>query len=104
MTHNGSIKLALGAFLFGFVVADLAYAGTKKSVRSPLSFDLTTRKKTKIVINDHLSFAGSIATSHLSERNLRLDDQKNDYSNKYKAILEVVGRAKMCKCYSICTF
>ena len=95
MTRNVNIKLALAAFLFGFVVADLAYAGTKKPVRSPLSFDLTTRKKTKIVVNDYLSFSGGIGASYLSERNLKLDDQKNDYSNQYKTTFAIVGRAKI---------
>lgn len=95
MTNNLNVKLVLAAFLFGFVVADLAYAGTKKPARSPLSFDLTTRKKTKIVVNDYLSFAGSIGASYLSERNLKLDDQKNDYSNQYKTILAIAVRAKI---------
>jgi len=95
MTQNRNTKLVLAASLFGFIITDQAYAGTRKPVRSPLSFDITTRKKTKIVVNDYLSFAGSIGASYLSERNLKLDDQRNDYSNQYKTILEVVGRARI---------
>jgi hypothetical protein len=95
MIQNRNIKLVLWISLFGFVIADHAQAGTLKPVRSPLSFDLTTRKKTKIEVNDHFSFSGSVSASYLSERNLKLDDQKRDYSNQYKAILEVVGRARV---------
>ena len=95
MAYNRNIRFVLGVFLFSFVITDYANAGSTKPVRSPLSFDLTTRKKTKIIISDHLSFAGSITATYLSERNLKLDDQKNDYTNKYKAILEVSGRVEI---------
>ena len=95
MIQNRSVKLALAALSFGFVINDHAFCATPKLVRSPLSFDISTRKKTKIVVNDYLSLSGSVSASYLNEQNLKLDDQKNDYSNQYKTILEVVGRARL---------
>lgn len=95
MTYQVGLRFICGAILFGIISADYAYAGSRKLVRSPLAFDLTTRKKTKILINDQLSFSGSVGASYLSERNLKLDDLIDDKANQYKAILEIVGRAEL---------
>jgi hypothetical protein len=94
MTYSKKMQLIFGAFAIWAYGMDCTYAAIKPA-RSPLSFDLTTRKKTKIIINNYMSFSGNVSASYLSEINLKLDDQKNDYSNQYKTILEVVGRARV---------
>ncbi|KAB7610142.1 hypothetical protein F9L33_14705 [Amylibacter sp. SFDW26] len=95
MMCNISIKVVSGAILFGILTGDFAYAGSRKPIKSPLVFDLITRKKTRIVVNDYLSFSGSVGVSYLRERNLKLDDLVNDEVSQYKAVMEIVGRAEL---------
>lgn len=82
-------------FILSTLCPDITHAGTKKTIRSPLAFDITTRQTTKIRVNQWLSFSGYVGLSYLGEQNLKLDDGLQDSSEQSKIYTGIAVRARL---------
>lgn len=91
--YASAARLTLAALSIAFAgFGDDAVAGGKTKYLGAPIFDIDKRKKTKHALTDWAQFGAYASVRYSGERNLRLDDDADDFSDKYSAYLGLTAR------------
>ncbi|MGB0412038.1 MAG: alginate export family protein [Pikeienuella sp.] len=92
LKHSANL-IAAAIMSLTAVATDAAGAGKAKHYGAPV-FDIDKRKKTKTELTDWAAYSAYASTRYSGERNLNLDDNLNDKSDKLSGYVGVAVRAE----------